>query len=413
LFYRLSVFPILVPPLRERSEDIAPLAQHFLARTCAELGREPMRLSQSQAEGLKQQRWPGNIRELKNVIERAVILSKYNRARLDLAMPQASANPQVVTGGSGAIGAEAIHTDLPNEGAGHSQGETIMSTMQDATPGSTDREVSKVIAGVAVTDGAGVELTRVIGSPQLNMLDPFLLLDRFSSDKPDDYIAGFPPHPHRGFETVTYLLQGRMRHKDNAGHEGVIEAGGVQWMTAGRGVIHSEMPEQEEGLLAGFQLWINLPAANKMVPAAYQEYGRDRIPVESRDGGVEVRVVAGTTSQGTRGPVNQPLTDPLYLDASVPSGAVFTEALPEGHNAFVFVIEGRGMIGEQVLEREQLAVLTHGGVVTVAVDDEAARFLLVAGRPLQEPVARGGPFVMNTRDEIQQAFADYKRGAFA
>jgi redox-sensitive bicupin YhaK (pirin superfamily) len=288
-----------------------------------------------------------------------------------------------------------------------------MNAMQNITPPSIDRAVSKVIAGVATTDGAGVELTRVIGSPQLNMLDPFLLLDRFSSDKPDDYIAGFPPHPHRGFETVTYLLHGRMRHKDSAGHEGVIEAGGVQWMTAGRGVIHSEMPEQEDGLLAGFQLWINLPAANKMESAAYQEYGRDRIPVETREDGVEVRVVAGTTSQGTRGPVMQPLTDPLYLDVDVPTGGVFAEALPEGHNAFVFVIEGLATIGGQVLEREQLAVLTQGRAVTVAVGDEGARFLLVAGRPLREPVARGGPFVMNTRVEIQQAFADYNRGTFA
>jgi hypothetical protein len=173
------------------------------------------------------------------------------------------------------------------------------------------------------------------------------------------------------------------------------------------------MPEQEDGLLAGFQLWINLPAANKMESAAYQEYGRDRIPVETPEDGVEVRVVAGTTSQGTRGPVMQPLTDPLYLDVDVPTGGVFAEALPEGHNAFVFVIEGLATIGGQVLEREQLAVLTQGRAVTVAVGDEGARFLLVAGRPLREPVARGGPFVMNTRVEIQQAFADYNRGTFA
>lgn len=288
-----------------------------------------------------------------------------------------------------------------------------MSAKQDIARRSIEREVSKVIAGVAATDGAGVELTRVIGSSRLNMLDPFLLLDRFSSDKPEDYIAGFPPHPHRGFETVTYLLHGRMRHKDSAGHEGVIEAGGVQWMTAGRGVIHSEMPEQEDGLLAGFQLWINLPAANKMDPAAYQEYGRDGIPVEIRENGVAVRVVAGTTSRGTRGPVMQPLTEPLYLDVDIPAGAALAEALPEGHNAFVFVIEGRAVIGGHVLEREQLAVLTHGKAVTVAAGEEGARFLLVAGRPLREPVARGGPFVMNTRDEIQQAFTDYNSGTFA
>jgi len=288
-----------------------------------------------------------------------------------------------------------------------------MSATQQIQRRSTDREVSKVIAGVAATDGAGVELARVIGSPQLSMLDPFLLLDRFSSDKPKDYIAGFPPHPHRGFETVTYLLHGRMRHKDDAGHEGVIEAGGVQWMTAGRGVVHSEMPEQEDGLLAGFQLWINLPAANKMDPAAYQEYGRDRIPVETREDGVKVRVVAGTTSRGTRGPVIQPLTEPLYLDVDVPAGGVFAEALPQGHNAFVLVIEGRALIGGHALEHEQLAVLSHGGSVTVGVGDKGGRMLLVAGKPLREPVARGGPFVMSTQDEIRQAFADYNRGTFA
>ena len=285
-----------------------------------------------------------------------------------------------------------------------------MNAIRDIAPESIDRTVSEVITGVAATDGAGVELTRVIGSPQLNMLDPFLLLDRFSSDKPQDYIAGFPPHPHCGFETVTYLLHGRMRHKDSAGHEGVIETGGVQWMSAGSGVIHSEMPEQEDGLLAGFQLWINLPAAHKMNPAAYQEYDRDRIPVETRNDGVEVRVVAGATSLGTRGPVIQPLTDPLYLDVDIPAGGLFAEEVPEGHNAFVFVIEGRTVIGEHTLEPEQLAVLTHGRAVTLAAGDEGARFLLVAGRPLRESVARGGPFVMNIQDEIRQAFADYKNG---
>jgi len=285
--------------------------------------------------------------------------------------------------------------------------------MQSTKHRSAEREVSRIIAGVPATDGAGVELTRVIGSSELNMLDPFLLLDRFASDEPSDYIAGFPPHPHRGFETVTYLLHGRMRHKDSAGHEGVIEAGGVQWMTAGRGVIHSEMPEQKDGLLAGFQLWINLPAANKMRPASYQEYGRDRIPVERRGDDAEVRVVAGTTSHGTRGPVIQPLTDPLYLDVSLPAKGLFAETMPEGHNAFVFLIEGGASIGEQVLEPEQLAILTDGEAVSMTAGDRGARFLLVAGRPLREPVARGGPFVMNTRDEIQQAFDDYNNGTLA
>ena len=285
-----------------------------------------------------------------------------------------------------------------------------MTAIPNSEPRPTERKVIRVITGVPATDGAGVKLTRVIGSPELNRLDPFLLLDRFASDEPNDYIAGFPPHPHRGFETVTYLLHGRMRHKDSAGHEGIIEAGGVQWMTAGRGVIHSEMPEQEDGLLAGFQLWINLPAANKMDPAAYQEYRRDQIPVDRREGGVKVRVVAGTTSEGTRGPVVQPLTDPLYLDVSIPSGGAFAETLPEDHNAFVFVIEGHNLIDGHTLKRQQFAILAHGQAVTVTAGDEGTRILLVAGRPLNEPIARGGPFVMNTQDEIRQAFADYNNG---
>lgn len=285
-----------------------------------------------------------------------------------------------------------------------------MNAMQNIEARFADREIVKVIDGVPTTDGAGVELTRVIGSPELNMLDPFLLLDRFASDEPSDYIAGFPPHPHRGFETVTYLLHGRMRHKDSAGHEGVIESGGVQWMTAGRGVIHSEMPEQEDGLLAGFQLWINLPAANKMDPAAYQEFGRDEIPVETRNSGVEARVIAGVTSRGTQGPVIQPLTDPLYLDVSIPAGGAFTEALPVGHNAFVLGIEGRTVVGRHELEREQLAILGQGETVSVTAGEEGARFLLVAGKPLKEPVARGGPFVMSNAKEIRQAFADYNNG---
>jgi hypothetical protein len=279
----------------------------------------------------------------------------------------------------------------------------------------TVRHVSRVIKGMPATDGAGVELTRVIGQPALPMLDPFLLLDAFRSDRPEDYLAGFPPHPHRGFETVTYLLAGRMRHRDNAGHEGVIAPGGIQWMTAGRGIVHSEMPEQENGLLEGFQLWVNLPAAHKMDHPGYQEYPADQIPVESREGGVEIRVIAGVTSQGTRGPVVQPLTEPLYLDVRVPAGGEFTERLPDTHNAFVYVIQGpvtaSDADGRAVhLVRDDLGVLARGDVVRVESGNDATRFLIVAGRPLNEPVARGGPFVMNTRDEIQQAFEDYNQG---
>jgi quercetin 2,3-dioxygenase len=279
------------------------------------------------------------------------------------------------------------------------------------------RHVSRIIKGMPATDGAGVELTRVIGQPALPMLDPFLLLDAFRSDRPEDYLAGFPPHPHRGFETVTYLLAGRMRHRDNAGHEGVIEPGGIQWMTAGRGIVHSEMPEQENGLLEGFQLWVNLPAARKMDNPGYQEYPADEIPVESRERGVEVRVIAGVTSQGARGPVVQPLTEPLYLDVRVPAGGEFTERLPDTHNAFVYVIQGPVTARDAddrvvYLGRDDLGVLARGDVVRVEAGDDATRFLVVAGRPLNEPVARGGPFVMNTRDEIQQAFEDYGQGRF-
>ena len=279
------------------------------------------------------------------------------------------------------------------------------------------RRVSRVIKGMPATDGAGVELTRVIGQPALPMLDPFLLLDAFRSDKPEDYLAGFPPHPHRGFETVTYLLDGRMRHQDNAGHEGVIEAGGIQWMTAGRGIVHSEMPEQQNGLLEGFQLWVNLPAAHKMDPPAYQEFPVSHIPVETRNGGVAVRVIAGTTSRGTRGPVLQPLTDPLYLDVTLPAGGEFVESTSPGHNTFVYVINGPVVAtdteGNSVqLQRDDLGILAYGDAITLQAADTDARFLVVAGKPLNEPVARGGPFVMNTRTEIQQAYRDYEQGRF-
>ena len=278
------------------------------------------------------------------------------------------------------------------------------------------RKVSKIITGQPATDGAGVDLVRVIGQPALMELDPFLLLDAFRSDDPDDYIAGFPPHPHRGFETVTYILNGRMRHKDNAGNEGVIEPGGIQWMTAGRGIVHSEMPEQEDGLLEGFQLWINLPASHKMSEPGYQEHDAAHIPVESREG-TEIRVIAGETSAGTRGPVRQPLTDPLYLDVTLQPETGFSEPVSDSHNAFVYAISGELSLtaenGETLLlGRDQLAVLGAGNSLQLRAGDSTARFLLVAGKPLEEPVVRGGPFVMNTRAELMQAFEDYQSGKF-
>ncbi len=278
------------------------------------------------------------------------------------------------------------------------------------------RKLRSLITGMPTTDGAGVKLTRVIGQPALQELDPFLLLDAFRSDDPDDYIAGFPSHPHRGFETVTYLLEGRMRHKDNAGNEGVIEAGGIQWMTAGRGIIHSEMPEQEDGRLEGFQLWVNLPASHKMTEPTYQEHNASNIPVESRPG-TKIRVIAGKTSLGTAGPISQPLTEPLYLDVSLDANTSFSEEIAEHHNAFVYVIEGSVTLesdqgGRVSVVRDQLAILTQGATIELESTEQAARFLLIGGKPLGEPIVRSGPFVMNTREELQQAYSDYQSGNF-
>jgi len=279
---------------------------------------------------------------------------------------------------------------------------------------SVTRKLLSLVTGMPATDGAGVKLVRVIGQPALQELDPFLLLDAFRSDNPDDYIAGFPSHPHRGFETVTYLLNGRMRHKDNAGNEGVIEPGGIQWMTAGKGIIHSEMPEQEEGKLEGFQLWINLPASHKMTQPAYQEYDVDNIPVETRPG-TSIRVITGETSQGTLGPVSQPLTEPLYLDVSLDANTAFSESIPELHNAFVYVIQGSLRLeneqGEKIsATRDQLAILSQGTAIELESQEQPARFLLIAGKPIGEPIARSGPFVMNSQEELQQAYMDYQSG---
>ena len=273
------------------------------------------------------------------------------------------------------------------------------------------RSVRQVVRGRETADGSGVGLTRVIGGPDLPQLDPFLLLDDFRSDDPRDYIGGFPPHPHRGFETVTYMLAGHMRHHDNAGHEGVIEPGGVQWMTAGRGVVHSEMPEQEEGLLAGLQLWVNLPADSKMAPPRYQEFGPAVIPVENREGGVQVRVVAGITSCGSQGPIRDLAVPITYLDVGLPAGTRFREALASGLNAFLYVLEGAILVGETRLVEHHLAVLDDGDTLALEASG-AARVLVVAGMPIGEPVARRGPFVMNTDKELLQAFRDYQTGAF-
>lgn len=270
------------------------------------------------------------------------------------------------------------------------------------------RTLSQVINGNKVTDGDGVQLTRIIGSRSLMMLDPFLMLDSFETDKPQDYIGGFPPHPHRGFEAVTYLLEGRMRHKDSAGNEGVIEPGGVQWMTAGSGIVHSEMPEQENGLLHGFQLWLNLPAESKMTTPVYQEFAADEIAHESLSAGGEVRVISGQTNQGTVGPVVNEFVSLLYLDVTLAEGQVFEQAVADDDNVFIYVIEGALRVGEQAdeVKRGQLGVLEQGSSTLIEASSRT-RFLFAAALPLNEPVVRGGPFVMNTEQQLEQAFADF------
>jgi quercetin 2,3-dioxygenase len=267
-------------------------------------------------------------------------------------------------------------------------------------------------AGMPASDGAGVKLNRIIGQPALPDLDPFLMLDEFGSDDPKAYIAGFPSHPHRGFETVTYMLAGRMRHRDNAGNEGLLGPGSVQWMTAGRGIVHSEMPEQESGLMQGFQLWVNLPARDKMTAPRYQDIAADKVPTADLGGGVSVRVLAGEIAE-VKGPVDPGATQPIFLDVTLATGGSATIPLPDGHNAFAYVYEGAAGVGDpaEVLARGRIGVLSPGDAVRLA-SDTGARLILVAGKPLREPVAKYGPFVMNTRAELEQAFDDYRAGRF-
>ena len=284
----------------------------------------------------------------------------------------------------------------------------------NATADTTAR-IGRKVRGVAASDGAGVKLTRVIGGGDLPDLDPFLLLDEFGTDRPEDYLAGFPDHPHRGFETVTYMLDGRMRHRDNHGNEGLLVPGSVQWMTAGRGLVHSEMPEQEAGRMRGFQLWVNLPAKDKMTAPRYQEFPPEQLPVVEPAAGVAVKLIAGEVD-GVRGPIVQPATDPLYLDVSLEAGAGWSYLLPSGHYAFAYVFEGGIAVGEgedaRSLAESELAVLGGGDRLVLRANGAGARLILVAGRPLREPVARHGPFVMNTREELMQAFVDFQQGRF-
>jgi redox-sensitive bicupin YhaK (pirin superfamily) len=276
------------------------------------------------------------------------------------------------------------------------------------------RVVERLIAGERTSDGAGVKLTRVLTQPLQRRLDPFLMLDAFGTDNPEDYIGGFPDHPHRGFETVTYMIAGRMRHRDSAGHEGLLQNGGVQWMTAGRGVIHSELPEQENGRMEGFQLWLNLAAKDKMRAPWYRDIASDEIPELKTPEGATVRVIAGR-SHGIDGAMQREVTEPLYLDVALPAGASFVQVLPAAHNAFVYVYRGSVQVGETHVPVQRMAILKNesaaDGVVLKAHED--SRVLVIAGKPLGEPIAQYGPFVMNTKDEIFAAVQDYQSGRFA
>jgi len=288
-----------------------------------------------------------------------------------------------------------------------------MTTAVAIAPVRKTRGVERTINGQFVMDGAGVKINRVLTGPLQRRLDPFLMLDAFGSDKPGDYIAGFPEHPHRGFETITYMLAGRMRHRDSAGHEGMISDGGVQWMTAGRGVIHSEMPEQNEGLMEGFQLWLNLPAKDKMSAPWYRDIPLEDVPRFTLDDGVTVQVIAGST-HGVDGAVQRAHTEPLYLDLEIPAGVTFEQPIPAGHNAFVYVFRGEAVIEGKGVGQARMAILDNApgadGVRIKAL--EKTRLLVLAGRPLNEPIAQYGPFVMNTQAELQQAVEDFRAGRF-
>jgi redox-sensitive bicupin YhaK (pirin superfamily) len=279
------------------------------------------------------------------------------------------------------------------------------------------RTLKQVIKSIPTTDGGGVRLLRSLGQSQSARLDPFLMLDEFSSMNADDYIAGFPDHPHRGFETVTYMLEGHMLHRDHLGNRGDLKSGSVQWMTAGRGIIHSEMPQQESGRMRGFQLWVNLPAREKMKPAAYRDIPPEDIPSLALQDGSRVKVIAGAAGMEGRtvaGPIQGLSTEPLFLDVRLPAGGHFDHPVMQGHNAFVYLYEGSAEVGP-IAERRPLAhhaagVLSEGDRVEVHAGEEGAAFLILAAKPLREPVVQYGPFVMNTRDQIEQALADYREG---
>lgn len=277
-----------------------------------------------------------------------------------------------------------------------------------------NREITRVIPGVLTSDGAGVRLRRSLGGQDRQRLDPFLMLDEFSSNDPNDYVAGFPPHPHRGFETVTYMLEGHMLHQDHLGNRGHLKTGGVQWMTAGRGIIHSEMPQQESGAMRGFQLWINLPAREKMKPAGYQDIQDDAIPRTNLLGGGLLKVIAGEyrDSRGEiiRGPIHGLSTEPLFFDIHLEPQQSFTYSLPTTHNAFIYVYEGGLKVGSapQAAPKQSALILGEGDQFSIVATEQGAKAIVLAAKPLHEPIVQHGPFVMNTREEIEQAIDDYQ-----
>ncbi|KTD45885.1 pirin-like protein [Legionella rubrilucens] len=272
--------------------------------------------------------------------------------------------------------------------------------------------VKERLQGTLMREGAGVKLFRYIGADRQNPYEPFLLFDFFDSDNPMDFIAGFPPHPHRGFETVTYLLDGQIAHEDNHGRRGLIGPGDVQWMTAGKGIIHSEMPQQGNGRLTGLQLWLNLPAANKWVEPNYQEFTADELPVEALPAGVQIKVIAGETLGGSRSPIHGIATQPVFLDISMPAGQAVNEVVAEDHQALLFVLKGKLAVGSETVAARTLAVLSEGTALRLQAKDEDARCLLITAKKLHEPIARLGPFVMNTQEEVMQALDDFRNQRF-
>jgi redox-sensitive bicupin YhaK (pirin superfamily) len=280
------------------------------------------------------------------------------------------------------------------------------------------RQLQQIIQGRETSDGAGVRIKRTLGQTAHARFDPFLMLDEFGSSSADDYIAGFPAHPHRGFETVTYMLQGHMLHEDHMGNKGHLQDGDVQWMTAGRGIIHSEMPQQEHGLMRGFQLWLNLPAAEKMKPAHYRDIPSAEIPVAELPAGGRIKVIANTAvidGKLISGPIQGLTTETIYWDVHLPAGAAFHHAIPEDHNTFLYVYEGTVAVGEdkRPLPKGNTGLLSKGDQVGVEALNEEARFLVISGKPIKEPIVQYGPFVMNTTEEIEQAIQDYRDGTFS